>query len=295
MAVKKQQTKEGLIVNNDIAARLAEKARKAASKVNELSGVQDKQFKFVLIAQKGSKAIDPDETDLYIEGLKRKQFYLLKEKKILGDTLRVVPLMFIQCYGEYAIDKRNPKKAPTFVGVWHKDDAVEIPLAEDSYFDRPLPNGNVLRPINWVPVYLPDFPELEDTAVPFKSNSNKRVRAWKKDAESRGSAVFENTYELTVEVQKSGDDSWFEIVPEFRSKVFELKDDAIEIYEDFAEAVIERAEQIAKQYEEGKVIPRRNVANILGYMRNVTSDHATGLLAAPSDDDADDEDEDITF
>ena len=292
MAVKKQQTKEVIKMNSDIATRLAEKARKAASKVNELSGVQGKQFSFVLIAQKGSKAIDPDEKDLYIDGLKRKQFYLMKEKKILGDTLRVVPLMFIPCYGEYSIDKRNPKKAPTFVGVWHKDDALEVPLAEGSYFDRPLPNGNVLRPINWVPVYLPDFPELEDIAVPFKSNSNKRASAWKKDAESRGSAVFENTYELTVDVQKSGDNSWFEIVPEFRSKVFEFKDDAIEIYEDFAEAVIERAEQIADQYEEGKVIPRRNVANILGYMRNVTSDHATGLLAAPA---ADDEDEDITF
>lgn len=292
MAVKKQQTKEVVKISSDIATRLAEKARKAASKVNELSGVQGKQFSFVLVAQKGSKAIDPDEKELYIEGLKRKQFYLMKEKKILGDTLRVVPLMFIQCYGEYSLDKRNPKKAPTFVGVWHKDDALEVPLAEDSYFDRPLPNGNVLRPINWVPVYLPDFPELEDIAVPFKSNSNKRASAWRKDAESRGSAVFENTYELTVEVQKSGENSWFEIVPEFRSKVFEFKDDAIEIYEDFAEAVIERAEQIADQYEEGKVIPRRNVANILGYMRNVTSDHATGLLAAPV---ADDEDEDITF
>jgi hypothetical protein len=89
------------------------------------------------------------------------KIYIQKDKLNLGAELKVVPLAFITLYNE----KAGTDKDSQFFGTWNKEQAVTFPLADGSNFNRQLPNGHILVPVNWVMVEVLGHPELENAVI----------------------------------------------------------------------------------------------------------------------------------
>lgn len=272
------------IVKHD--ANLTLRLKQLAMKTRQISGKTQSPFKFILIAQKNSKVTDEDE-EVYIDGLELGELYVMQDKLRLGKQLDVVPLMYIKAFGEYALDEKNPKAPPTFLGVWHEEDAMYFPIKENTYFDRELPNGNVLRPIRWIPVFIPDYPELTDIALAFKSDANKIADSWFKDALSRGIGLFSSLYTIKTEIVKRDTFKWYQLVPVFKAPIISMAQDDVKFHAPYAERVIELAETFVNKYENGELIPRKNLESIIGYKKvEVVEDKKPLLLKS---DDSDDE------
>ena len=96
-AVSEVEGKEVAEVSDEELATLMAEGKKLQEAENAGDGVK---ADYILLAKTSTKALNPKQKELYIEGLKIGDFFLQKEKKVLGDKLRVVPLAFITLYQE---------------------------------------------------------------------------------------------------------------------------------------------------------------------------------------------------
>lgn len=245
-----------------VAAKALDSANRAQDGVN---------VQFISLCQSLAKALD-DESELHIPGVKVKDFYIQAKKLKLGAKLRVVPLAFITVYTEYSGSGQTGK----FLGIWHKEDALQYPLCPGHFFNRELPNGHELRPAHWVIVYMPDFPDIERAVISFKSTGNKVAKNWSKDVDARGGASCQLMYELTAKSVANDQGKWFEVNFEYTGNVYEQ--DPFQIVEDFAEEVINKSLEYNEAYRNGSLVPRRALGQA---MRPVTEE---------DDDDEDDDD-----
>lgn len=193
--VVKNQTegKEVASVDEELSALLATNS-KLQEKENEGEGVK---ADYLLLAKTGTKALQRSQKDLYIQGLQIGDIFLQKDKKILGAEIKVVPLAFITLYQE----KESTAQDAKFFGMWNKEQAVTFPVADGSYFDRQLPNGHILVPVNWVMVTVIGHHEIENAVIAFKSAGSRIWKKFKEDAKSRSGSsatlvysVFEGAY-----------------------------------------------------------------------------------------------------
>lgn len=195
--VVKNQTevegKEVASVDEELSALLATNS-KLQEKENEGEGVK---ADYLLLAKTGTKALQRSQKDLYIQGLQIGDIFLQKDKKILGAEIKVVPLAFITLYQE----KESTAQDAKFFGMWNKEQAVTFPVADGSYFDRQLPNGHILVPVNWVMVTVIGHHEIENAVIAFKSTGSRIWKKFKEDAKSRSGSsatlvysVFEGAY-----------------------------------------------------------------------------------------------------
>jgi len=132
-----------------------------------------------------------------------------------------------------------------------------------------LPNGNELRPVKWVMVYLPEHPELEKVVLTFKSTANRVAKAWSKAVEASGGVSCQQVYNLTVKKVENDLGKWFEVVPEFDSLTYEVVGKKVHVFQPYAETVVDISEQLNSDYQKGNLVPRRslmaqNVAQITG-------------------------------
>lgn len=195
MSETKNQTegKELAYSEEELAGLLAQN-QKLQDKESEGEGVK---ADYLILAKTGTKALQRSQKDLYIQGLQIGDIFLQKDKKILGAEVKVVPLAFITLYQE----KESAAQDAKFFGMWNREQAVTFPVADGSYFNRQLPNGHILVPVNWVCVTVIGHHEIENAVIAFKSTGARIWKKWKEDAKSRSGSsailvysVFEGAY-----------------------------------------------------------------------------------------------------
>lgn len=174
---------------------------------------------YILLAKPSSKVLKKTDKELYMAGLRIGDFYYdPKGKKInLGSELKVVPLAFITIYNE----RESADKDSKFFGVWNKEQAVTFPVADDSYFNRQLPNGHILVPVNWVCVTVIGHHEIENAVIAFKSTGSRIWKKWKEDAKSRSSSSATLVYKIFEEAYSNDRFDWTDFGFEFVGSLLE--------------------------------------------------------------------------
>ena len=214
-AIKSQtEGKEIAEVSDEELAQLMAEGKKRQDAENAGDGVK---ADYILLAKSGTKALKKSQAELYIEGLKIGDFFLQKEKKVLGETLKVVPLAFITLYQE----KADASKDADFFGVWNKEQAETFPLVDGSYYDRQLPNGHILQPVNWVCVEVIGHPELENAVIAYKRTGSRIWRKWKEDAKPRSQTSATLVYTISAIDVENKDNSWTDIGFEYTESLLE--------------------------------------------------------------------------
>lgn len=200
-AVSEVEGKEIAEVSDEELAQLMAKNSKLQENENAGEGVK---ADYILLAKTASKALKKKETELYIEGLAVGDFYLQREKVNLGSELKVVPLAFITLFDE-------TDSTGSFKGTWNKEQAGQFPLADGSYYNRQLPNGNILTPKNWVMVEVLGHPEIENAVICYKSTGSRIWKKWKEDSKTRSSSSATLVYNISEMDVENDKNSWTDI------------------------------------------------------------------------------------
>lgn len=243
----KNQTegKEIAEVSDDELAGLIAQNSKLQEKESEGEGVK---ADYILLAKPGSKALKRSEKDLFIEGLAIGDIYIQKDKLNLGAELKVVPLAFITLYNE----RESAEQTARFFGVWNKEQAVQFPVADGSYFNRQLPNGHILVPVNWVMVSVIGHHDIENAVIAFKSTGSRIWKSWKEDAKQRSSTSATLVYKIHEETYNNDKFDWTDFGFEYAENLLET---------DKAEAVycLKKSNAIREAYENHTMIGNHDV------------------------------------
>lgn len=270
----KNQTegKEVATVSDDELAGLVAQNSKLQEKENEGEGIK---ADYLLLAKMGSKALKKSEKDLYIEGLQLGNIYIQKDKLNLGSELKVVPLAFITIYNE----RENASKDAKFFGVWNKEQALQFPVADGSYFNRQLPNGHILVPVNWVMVSIIGHHEIENAVIAFKSTGSRIWKKWKEDAKQRSSASATLVYKIFEESYNNEQFDWTDFGFAYDSSLLET---------DKAEAVycLKKSNAIRESYEKTTLIGNHDVASLTAPKTATTMIEDASAIEDSFDDDA---------
>lgn len=222
MSETKNQTegKELAYSEEELAGLLAQN-QKLQEKENEGEGVK---ADYLILAKTGTKALQRSQKDLYIPGLQIGDIFLQKDKKVLGAEVKVVPLAFITLYQE----KESAAQDAKFFGMWNKEQAVTFPVADGSYFNRQLPNGHILVPVNWVCVTVIGHHEIENAVIAFKSTGARIWKKFKEDAKSRSGSSATLVYKIFEEAYNNDKFDWTDFGFEFVESLLESdKEEAV--------------------------------------------------------------------
>ena len=246
--VKNQTEGKEIAVSDEELARLVAQNTKLQEKESESEGVK---ADYLLLAKPGSKALKRTEKDLFIQGLAIGDIYIQKDKLNLGAELKVVPLAFITIYNERESADQNAK----FFGVWNKEQAVNFPVADGSYFNRQLPNGHILVPVNWVMVSVIGHHEIENAVIAFKSTGSRIWKKWKEDTKERSGSSATLVYKIFEESYNNEKYDWTDFGFEYVESLLET---------DKAEAVycLKKSNAIRESYEKHALVGNHDVASL---------------------------------
>lgn len=272
-AVSQVEEKEIAEVSEDELAALMEQNSKLQAKENSNDGIK---ADYLLLAKTGTKALKRTEKDLYIPDLRIGDIFIQKDKKILGAEIKVVPLAFITLYQELEHDGRDAK----FFGVWTKEQAQAYDLVEGSYFNRALPNGHILKPVNWVMVNVIGHHEIENAVIAFKSTGSRIWKKWKEDAKDRSTSSATLVYRIFEEVYKNDNYDWTDFGFEYAESLLET---------DKAEAVycLKKSNAIRESYEKHTLIGSHNVEEVKEPKRIAQISDASDIEDTDSDEEID--------
>ena len=219
--VKNQTEGKELAYSEEELAGLLAQNQKLQEKENAGEGIK---ADYLILAKTSTKALQRSQKDLYIQGLQIGDIFLQKDKKVLGAELKVVPLAFLTLYQE----KESADKDAKFFGVWNKEQALTFPVADGSYFNRQLPNGHILVPVNWVCVTVIGHHEIENAVVAFKSTGARIWKKWKEDAKSRSGSSATLVYRIHEEAYSNDKYDWTDFGFEFVESLLETdKEEAV--------------------------------------------------------------------
>ena len=240
--------KEITVVSDEELAGLVAQNTKLQEKESEGEGVK---ADYLLLAKPNTKALQRSQKDLYIQGLQIGDIFLQKDKKALGAELKVVPLAFITLYQE----KESADKDANFFGMWNKEQAVEFPVADGSYFNRQLPNGHILVPVNWVMVTVIGHHEIENAVIAFKSTGSRIWKKFKEDAKSRSGSSATLVYKIFEEAYNNDRYDWTDFGFEYVESLLET---------DKTEAVycLKKSNAIRESYEKHTLVGNHDVASL---------------------------------
>lgn len=235
----KNQT-EITTVNEDELASLLAQNEKLQSKENTGDSIK---ADYLLLAKTATKALQRSQKDLYIPDLKIGDIFIQKDKVVLGAEVKVVPLAFITLYQE----KENASKDAKFFGMWNKEQAGSFPLVDGSYFNRQLPNGHILVPVNWVCVTVIGCHEIENAVIAFKSTGSRIWKKWKEDAKSRSSSSATLVYKIFEDAYNNDKYSWTDFG-------FEYVENLIETDKEEAIYCLKKSNAIREAYENATLV-----------------------------------------
>ena len=244
--VKNQTEGKELAYSEEELAGLLAQNQKLQEKENEGEGIK---ADYLILAKTGTKALQRSQKDLYIQGLQIGDIFLQKDKKILGAEVKVVPLAFITLYQE----KESAAQDAKFFGMWNKEQAVTFPVADGSYFNRQLPNGHILVPVNWVCVTVIGHHEIENAVIAFKSTGSRIWKKFKEDAKSRSGSSATLVYKIFEEVYSNDKFDWTDFGFEFVGSLLES---------DKEEAVycLRKSNAIREAYEKATLVGNHDVS-----------------------------------
>ena len=218
--VKNQTEGKELAYSEEELAGLLAQNQKLQEKENAGEGIK---ADYLILAKTSTKALQRSREE-YIQGLQIGDIFLQKDKKVLGAELKVVPLAFLTLYQE----KESADKDAKFFGVWNKEQALTFPVADGSYFNRQLPNGHILVPVNWVCVTVIGHHEIENAVVAFKSTGARIWKKWKEDAKSRSGSSATLVYRIHEEAYSNDKYDWTDFGFEFVESLLETdKEEAV--------------------------------------------------------------------
>lgn len=247
MSETKNQTegKELAYSEEELAGLLAQN-QKLQDKENEGEGVK---ADYLILAKTGTKALQRSQKDLYIQGLQIGDIFLQKDKKILGAEIKVVPLAFITLYQE----KESAAQDAKFFGMWNKEQAVTFPVADGSYFNRQLPNGHILVPVNWVCVTVIGHHEIENAVIAFKSTGARIWKKFKEDAKSRSGSSATLVYKIFEEAYNNDKFDWTDFG-------FEYVESLLETDKEEAVYCLKKSNAIREAYEKATLVGNHDVS-----------------------------------
>lgn len=206
---------------------------------------------YILLAKTGTKALNPLEKDLYVEGLAIGDFFIQKDKVKLASELKVVPLMFLTVYNEMESKSRDSR----FLGKWTQEQALQFPLAEGSYFDRQLPNGHILTPSHWVAVEVLGHRDIKFAVIVYKSTGSRIWKSWKEDVRKRSGASATLVYRLFADQYESTKGKWLDINYAFDHNLLE-KDRNEAVY------CLQKSNEMREAYGKNLLIQKHNLEAI---------------------------------
>ena len=242
--VSEVEGKELAYSEEELAGLLAQN-QKLQEKENEGEGIK---ADYLILAKTGTKALQRSQKDLYIQGLQIGDIFLQKDKKILGAEVKVVPLAFITLYQE----KESAAQDAKFFGMWNKEQAVTFPVAEDSYFNRQLPNGHILVPVNWVCVTVIGHHEIENAVIAFKSTGSRIWKKWKEDAKSRSGSSATLVYLLKEGLYNNDKFEWTDFD-------FQYVESLLETDKEEAVYCLRKSNAIRESYENATLVGNHDV------------------------------------
>lgn len=252
MSEVKNQTegKEVTTVTDDEIAGLIAQNSAWQEKENAGEGIK---ADYLLLAKTNTKALQRSQKDLYIQGLQIGDIFIQKDKLNFGTELKVVPLAFITLYQE----KENASQNAKFFGVWNKEQSVQFPVADGSYFNRQLPNGHILIPVNWVMVTVIGHHEIENAVIAFKSTGSRIWKKWKEDAKGRSSSSATLVYNIHEEAYNNDTYDWTDFGFEYVESLLET---------DKSEAVycLKKSNAIRESYEKATLIGNHDISSLSG-------------------------------
>ena len=274
-AVKNQTEGKEIAVSDEELAGLVAQHTKLQEKESEGEGIK---ADYLLLAKPNTKALQRSQKDLYIQGLQIGDIFLQKDKKVLGAELKVVPLAFITLYQE----KESADKDAKFFGMWNKEQAVEFPVADGSYFNRQLPNGHILVPVNWVMVTVIGHHEIENAVIAFKSTGSRIWKKWKEDSKNRSSSSATLVYKVFEEAYNNDKFDWTDFG-------FEYVESLLETDKEEAVYCLKKSNAIREAYEKATLVGNHDVSALSA--KNQT----TVLIEDASDTEDSFDDEELGF
>lgn len=226
---------------------------------NEVLDAQDGKdglnVSFISLAKEKTKALDEDNKDLFIEGLKIKDLFIQKTKRVLGKTIKVVPLAFFNMFAQYSDSSKSAK----YLCTWTFEEGDRFPLVSGSFYDRLLPNGKgILKPVTWVVVYLPDFPDIEKPVITFKSTGNKVAANWLKSIRNESRLTTQCLFEIKAGKQSNTDgDSWLEFEPTLIGLTFDKVAGKVQAKVPYVKELVELSNEYRSSYSQGTLVPSR--------------------------------------
>lgn len=243
--VKNQTEGKELAYSEEELAGLLAQNQKLQEKENEGEGIK---ADYLILAKTGTKALQRSQKDLYIQGLQIGDIFLQKDKKILGAEVKVVPLAFITLYQE----KESAAQDAKFFGMWNKEQAVTFPVADGSYFNRQLPNGHILVPVNWVCVTVIGHHEIENAVIAFKSTGSRIWKKWKEDAKSRSGSSATLVYLLKEGLYNNDKFEWTDFD-------FQYVESLLETDKEEAVYCLRKSNAIREAYENATLVGNHDV------------------------------------
>ena len=239
------ENKEITQVNESELAGLLAQNQKLQEKENEGEVVK---ADYLILAKTSTKALQRSREE-YIQGLQIGDIFIQKDKKILGTELKVVPLAFISLYQERESAAQNAK----FFGMWNKEQAVTFPVADGSYFNRQLPNGHILVPVNWVCVTVIGHHEIENAVIAFKSTGSRIWKKWKEDAKSRSGSSATLVYLLKEGLYNNDKFEWTDFD-------FQYVESLLETDKEEAVYCLRKSNAIREAYENATLVGNHDVS-----------------------------------
>ena len=243
--VKNQTEGKELAYSEEELAGLLAQNQKLQEKENAGESVK---ADYLILAKTGTKALQRSKKE-YIQGLQIGDIFLQKDKKILGTEVRVVPLAFITLYQE----KESAAQDAKFFGMWNKEQAVTFPVADGSYFNRQLPNGHILVPVNWVCVTVIGHHEIENAVIAFKSTGSRIWKKFKEDAKSRSGSSATLVYLLKEGLYNNDKFEWTDFD-------FQYVESLLETDKEEAVYCLRKSNAIREAYEKATLVGNHDVS-----------------------------------
>lgn len=243
--VKNQTEGKELAYSEEELAGLLAQNQKLQEKENAGESVK---ADYLILAKTSTKALQRSREE-YIQGLQIGDIFIQKDKKILGTELKVVPLAFISLYQERESAAQNTK----FFGMWNKEQAVTFPVADGSYFNRQLPNGHILVPVNWVCVTVIGHHEIENAVIAFKSTGSRIWKKWKEDAKSRSGSSATLVYLLKEGLYNNDKFEWTDFD-------FQYVESLLESDKEEAVYCLRKSNAIREAYENATLVGNHDVS-----------------------------------
>jgi hypothetical protein len=199
---------------------------------------------------------------------------------VLGKSTDVTVLGIFKLYsicGPDTVDKNNNRTPGKLKRYVMPEDAVQIRDKSQAMgypcdnFNTELPNGDVMRPIHWIYLYLHDAPDIDNAILSLRSGNNKVATAVSKTIQQSGASHSAELRFTLSAVEESNDKSeWFSPCFELQEqRNFKIEDgDVRTVKGGFSKTEIEetlrRSNEQRKAYTTSALVGSYSVASVFG-------------------------------